>query len=198
MIYFTADTHFADPRIDLLNRPFESVDEMNDTIYNNLYDTLKEDDILYHLGDVSSRHTNLYLQLGWVERFRHLKCKQKYLILGNHDIILTPGQYEYYGNFKVIPPQSIDIDKYSFYCIHTPVDASESDFNLVGHIHGAWKIQRNMLNVGVDVWHYKPVSLDKIIWQHNSIKTYYDKNAFAAEFSTNSKTCDIIRYGKSI
>ena len=33
---------------------------------------------------------------------------------------------------------------------------------LCGHVHEKWKIQGRMINVGVDVWDYKPVPVTEI------------------------------------
>jgi len=36
------------------------------------------------------------------------------------------------------------------YIDHYPTNGKSDIFNVVGHIHGTWKVQRNMVNVGVD------------------------------------------------
>lgn len=62
--------------------------------------------------------------------------------------------------------------------VHYPVDAKSDKMNIVGHIHGLWKVQPNMINVGVDAWHFRPVPETTISFIHNAIKNYYDKNVF--------------------
>ena len=65
---------------------------------------------------------------------------------------------------------------------HYPVNCSDKYFSIVGHIHGLWKIKRNMVNVGVDAWHFKPVSLNEIRFIKSGIdKGYYDENVFYNE-----------------
>jgi calcineurin-like phosphoesterase family protein len=39
---------------------------------------------------------------------------------------------------------------------HRPVD--EGHVILHGHVHGTWRAQGRQLNVGVDVWDYRPVA----------------------------------------
>ena len=42
------------------------------------------------------------------------------------------------------------------------VDDGES-WLLHGHVHGSWKQNERQINVGVDVWDFKPVSHEKIL-----------------------------------
>jgi calcineurin-like phosphoesterase family protein len=78
--YFTSDTHFGHQRIiELSNRPFNSVDEMNEAMIDNWNNVVSDDDVVYHLGDVA---------LGpWVEWDSILTRLNGYkvLIVGNHD-----------------------------------------------------------------------------------------------------------------
>ena len=37
------------------------------------------------------------------------------------------------------------------------------DISLCGHVHDRWKTQDGVINVGVDVWDFKPVSIKQII-----------------------------------
>ena len=33
---------------------------------------------------------------------------------------------------------------------------------ICGHVHNLFKVQKNVINVGVDVWDYKPVSFEQL------------------------------------
>ena len=35
-----------------------------------------------------------------------------------------------------------------------------------------------MINVGVDAWHFKPVSLEEILFTKKAIECHYDDNVF--------------------
>ena len=51
-IYFTSDTHFRHSRIiELCNRPFGDVEEMNEVMIANWNRVVGKDDIIFHLGD---------------------------------------------------------------------------------------------------------------------------------------------------
>lgn len=89
-IYFTSDSHWGHKNIVLgvsewddkekSCRKFMTLEEMNELIVKNINDVVKEDDTLYHLGDWS---------FGGIENIwefrKRIKCKNIYLIPGNHD-----------------------------------------------------------------------------------------------------------------
>ena len=89
-MFFTSDTHFGHSNLcrattkwknaDRVTRDFKSLEAMNDLILKNINDVVGVNDILIHLGDFS---------FGGVEniaKFRlQIKCKNIYLIHGNHD-----------------------------------------------------------------------------------------------------------------
>jgi calcineurin-like phosphoesterase family protein len=85
--FFTSDTHFGHARIiELSNRPFKSVQEMNEIIVHNWNALVRPDDTVYHLGDVA---------LGPIED--SLKYISRLngnitLIVGNHDRMFPPMQ----------------------------------------------------------------------------------------------------------
>jgi len=61
-------------------RDFDTVDDMNEAIVENINDCVKENDTLFHLGDWS------FDGFESIEEFRRkINCKNIHLILGNHD-----------------------------------------------------------------------------------------------------------------
>jgi len=61
-------------------RDFDTLEEMNDLMVQNINDTVGEDDILFHLGDWSFGGFEM------IGKFRGMiKCKNIHLLLGNHD-----------------------------------------------------------------------------------------------------------------
>lgn len=57
--FFIADTHFeSEDIIKMENRPFKSVNEMNDFIVSNWNNVVKENDRVFLLGDVGELKTD--------------------------------------------------------------------------------------------------------------------------------------------
>lgn len=78
--FFTADTHFGHARIiELCERPFKHVDEMNKTIIRNFNERAGEVDTIYLLGDACLGKLDESLSL-----VADIKAKVV-LIPGNHD-----------------------------------------------------------------------------------------------------------------
>lgn len=94
MVYFTSDAHYGHKNIckgvsewvddgtheQQRTRDFNTLEEMNDAIVNGINSVVDENDELYYLGDWSFGG----IQNIWEFRKR-IKCKNIYLILGNHD-----------------------------------------------------------------------------------------------------------------
>jgi len=114
---------------------------------------------------------------------------KKTLIRGNYDrqfsdVIL----YEYFE--EIIAEGDgleIDVDSLKCYATHYPTRAKEDVFNLTAHIHSCWRCQRNMLNVGGFVWHFKPVSFEEIKFIYNAVENFYDDDVWCSNNSINTK-----------
>mgnify|MGYP001205212417 CR=1 FL=1 len=80
MDYLSSDFHFAHTNvIKYCNRPFSSIEEMDDIIIYNINKLVQPDDTLWCLGDFTFKNHDEYRKL--------IKCKNVHLILGNHDKI---------------------------------------------------------------------------------------------------------------
>src|ERR1035437_264782 len=80
MIYFTGDTHFGHANIIThCNRPFLSIQEMDQAIINKWRERVTNNDTVYILGDM--------FFVGRVDYSDYLKMlpEKKHLIIGNHD-----------------------------------------------------------------------------------------------------------------
>jgi len=184
-VWFTSDTHYDDERLDLFGRDilFSSAKEVDDFIISQWNKNINDGDLVIHVGDVALTKNGL-------NKIKELKGT-KWLVKGNYDTPDGTAKFkiddkillEYFDN--VYEDLTIMINKEEVFINHYPTSAKDYLFNIVGHIHGTWKVQRNMVNVGVDAWHFTPVSLDTIKFQMNGIRNFYDQNVFAGEIKSN-------------
>lgn len=170
MIYFISDTHFNHKNIiKYCNRPFDNVEQMNETLVKNWNDIISEEDIVYHLGDFALGSKEFIQKI-----LNKLKGK-KYLIRGNHDK-WSARIYEDFG-FNVLKNAPIKLDEYKLMLSHIPIPDTQIPkgfINLHGHIHNKklyeciekyepskYSLEKH-INISCDVIDFKPISLDRI------------------------------------
>jgi calcineurin-like phosphoesterase family protein len=174
--WLTADLHLGEDRFEVMGRPFTSRGEMIDHMAMHHNFLVKPEDEVYVVGDVCYQKTPEFLHN--IQRFNGIKT----LIRGNHDRVFTDEQLEPYF-VNIIPDGggiAIDIQGIPCYITHYPTEGKPDRFNLVGHIHTAWKYQLNMFNVGVDVNHFRPVDLDRVPFHLEAVSKYYDQDVWVA------------------
>lgn len=184
--WLTADWHLGEDRFELMGRPFTSRDEHIDTLIKNHNALVSPEDTVIVVGDVCYQKTPEFLPL--VAKFNG----KKILIRGNHDKVFTDEQLKpyfstIYAEGEGIPLLAFDGEqKILCYVTHYPTEGVADAFNLVGHIHGAWKYQLNMFNVGVDVNNFRPVDRDRIAFHFNAITKFYDRDVWVAYDQINA------------
>ena len=176
MIYFTSDHHFGHANvIRHCDRPFTSVEEMDEALISNWNNTVTPTDDIYILGDFTMRPA--------AEAYNYLSRLngRKYFIKGNHDRFLKntklyDGVFEWVKDYHVLRH-----DGHKIVLFHYPIAEWDGYFrgaiHLYGHIHNSQKSNdraSNWLafNVGVDVNELKPVSMDEIIQKAKVIQSY--------------------------
>ena len=190
--YFTSDYHFNHANIilytdrkqfynkdkdNILNTTLwvskevalKCLENMNNTLIQNHNEIVKDEDIVYHLGDFCFKGSSI------AYKFEKKLNGRIVHIQGNHDknngvkTLITKAIMEF-GNKTILaqhqPPQ-------------IPEEIPEwCDMVLCGHVHQHWKykIMENIpiINVGVDVWNFKPVSIESILKLYNKIRREID------------------------
>jgi len=182
--YLTADYHFGEDRMELMGRPFSSSAEMIDYIINQHNAIVKPEDEVIVVGDVC--YQKKPDMIPYVSRMNGNKT----LIRGNHDRVIDNSTFCQFfktiideGDGIVMAVKDVPIP---CYITHYPSEGKEDMFNLVGHIHAAWKYQLNMFNVGVDVNHFRPVNIDKIPFHFNAICKFYDEDVWVSYNKINA------------
>ena len=162
MIYFIADTHFYHKNvIAYCNRPFKTIEEMNEVMINNWNRIVKNDDIVYHLGDFSLNNNNI------IDFVKKLNGKI-YLVRGNHD--KKTNSYYNRAGFEVIPTQT-KLDEHKIILSHRPLmdeQIPDGYVNIHGHMHNSdldEKIYSKNKHkcVSVELIDYTPIELNKLI-----------------------------------
>ncbi len=161
MIWFSGDYHLSHKNIiQYCNRPFKSVDEMDNTIFMNLQTSVKSGDILYFLGDLTFDE---YIAEDFFKNFRHIKI---YFIPGNHDskeVITIASEY----CISVSELMDIVIENQPITLCHYAMRVwNKSHFNawqLYGHTHATLDPLGKQYDVGIDNNNFMPVSFEKIV-----------------------------------
>lgn len=170
MKYFIADTHFYhEPIIKFSNRPFKSVEEMNQKLIQNWNETVKSpEDEVYVLGDFvyhgSGEQAN--------EILKQLHGK-KYLIRGNHEEYLDDPKFDKSLFEWIKDYYTFKCDGRKFVLFHYPIlewdDYYIQAIHLYGHVHNidpdyfTKTLGGHAVNVGVDMTGYKPISMDDVV-----------------------------------
>ena len=90
MVFFTADMHFGHRAIiNMQNRPFESVEEMDRVLLQNYNSVVRKNDTVYILGDICH-----HMKVEDADVLIKKMNGKKYLIVGNHDKNYDPRLFE--------------------------------------------------------------------------------------------------------
>ncbi len=187
--FFTSDTHFGHARIiELCNRPFASVEEMNEVMIERWNEVVKPDDVVIHLGDVALGKIAESLPL--IGRLNG----HKVLVPGNHDRIFSGEKEkqrerflpEYEKVFQKVHAEKVwvkfkGVNEWAI-ASHFPYEGDshgndrhadkrplDNGLPLIhGHVHDKWLTNGRMLNVGVDVQDFRPVPESYVLdWVHS-------------------------------
>lgn len=175
MTYFTSDTHFYHKNIiKYCSRPWKTTHEMNEGLITLWNQIVKPEDTVYILGDFSFHNSN--------ERIKQLTNRlngNKILIKGNHDNKIKETNYKELGFVNLLNSEKIYLEDgtqinishypYKNEGDHTKIErfydkrlSDDGNWLLCGHVHTSWKRKKRMINVGVDMWGFQPISLDLI------------------------------------
>lgn len=156
MRWFTSDTHFYHKNIIKFCRPeFDSVEEMNRHLVESWNSVVGDEDTVFHLGDVAFAGTAKTFDI--IDRLKGYKV----LIKGNHDLgrskMKARGFDEVHDSLHLWD----DAHDRPVYLSHKPRYDKLDEWALCGHVHQRWARVGNTVNVGVDVWGYWPITLEK-------------------------------------
>ena len=181
MEYFIADTHFYHYNIiRYCDRPFNTVEEMNEKMIESWNSVVTDNDIVYFLGDFGfgdkEKLSNICAQLNGT----------KILLRGNHDYRRGKQSWREIG-FKEIFSKKVDfanLDISTFFegkidhkigvlsfkniiLSHEPIVVPDDTLNIHGHIHNiplSTELNpKNHFCVSVEMIDYVPITLEQIL-----------------------------------
>ena len=162
-LFIYSDSHFGHANIiHYANRPYASVEEMNEDLIKRWNETVSPDDMVIHLGDFG---------FGPIDRQRRIFERlngEKRLILGNHDGNRT--RMERIGFIDPVKSLDYKLGDTTIHMVHNPANARpEGQFDIVlyGHLHNT-KCEKfdkipTWVNCCVENWDYRPIDMETII-----------------------------------
>lgn len=158
-VFFTSDTHFGHAgALGRFRRPFDSVAAMDAAMIDNWNAVVGPEDEVWHLGDFALR-TPPDRMAALLDRLNGVK----HLIAGNNDgpaTLRLPG-WASVGHYAeiVVEETALVLCHYAF---RTWNGMYRGALNLHGHSHGQLKGLPRQIDVGVDVWEFRPITLARI------------------------------------
>lgn len=172
-LWFTSDSHFSHTNIiKYCNRPFDSVEEMNEKLIENWNSVIGKDDLIFCLGDFA---------LGSEKQTRYILERlngHKVLIKGNHEKSVMCKDYnrnEFNGGIYEILEIKVNDDEVAngfqhivlcHYTMFTFHNSHRGTWQLFGHVHGRLdgdsRISPNQIDVGVDSHNYTPINYKRV------------------------------------
>jgi calcineurin-like phosphoesterase family protein len=168
MIWFTADQHFEhDNIIEYEDRPWKNMREMEKGITEIYNSIVTPDDEVWHLGDLSLVGPE---NVKFYDRIIGNLNGHKHLVLGQSHDRCKPFYYVNRGFISVHTAIKLNVGRHDIICAHDPavwnaLPNKDEVIFLCAHVHKFFKSikERKTVNVGVDVWDFKPVSLAEIL-----------------------------------
>ena len=154
--WYTADLHLSDAGVlRFFERPFRSLTEMNHAIIDGLAARLKHDDDLWVLGDVADADQG---GAAIAATLLNQLPGRKHLVRGNHDDARITG-LPWTSQHDLVEVQD---GPERFVLCHYPLlswnGARQGAIQLFGHLHDRWPGSDRQVNVGVELWDYRPVT----------------------------------------
>lgn len=175
-LWFISDTHYCHRNIvrgisewtpNRGQRDFDTLDEMNDTLVNNINTLVQPNDILFHLGDWSFQGREK------VGEFRdRLNVRDIRLVLGNHDERIRNDKKGEFGHLftKTYRMTELTVMNQVFVLSHYPLatysGVGKGFMHLHGHCHSTPERRfgkGKMMDIGVDGHNLLPYTVEEVI-----------------------------------
>jgi len=157
--FFTSDTHFNHANIiRFCNRPFSSVEEMDEAMISNWNAVVGRTDLVIHCGDFA---------FGSQSRIQEIAGRlngEIILVLGNHDnqraLSKLSRFHSVHDDLEVVIDGALVVLHH--YAKRTWNKMGYGSYHFFGHSHGNLPPLGRSIDVGVDVWGFRPVKFHEI------------------------------------
>ena len=169
MIYYISDLHFGHQRvIEMDGRPFETIEQMDETIMERWNERVTEEDDVYIVGDFA--YHNAYTASWYLRRLRG----RKHLIIGNHDYNTVQDE-KALECFASVEKMLRITDNGRTVCLcHYPIAEWNGKRHGGYHVYGHLHVRRDevyafmsrfdrALNAGCMLSGYRPATLEELI-----------------------------------
>ena len=158
-IFITSDTHFHHANIiKYCNRPFKDTFQMDECMIENWNKVVKQEDKVYHLGDVYFPKFKSEADL----LFKRLNGT-KVLILGNHDKGKDQLLLRYFSriySYRILPEFKLML---SHVPIHKDSLQRRCELNVHGHTHDKGSPEGPYKSACVELHNYTPVYIESFL-----------------------------------
>jgi calcineurin-like phosphoesterase family protein len=159
VLFFTSDHHFGHGGArGLFARPFATTTAMDAAMVARWNEVVGPDDEVWHLGDFAVRQSAARMN-----ELLAVLAGTKHLIIGNNDGPATTGLPQW---ASVQHYAELEADDAWLILCHYPLRSwnrmNRGALNLHGHSHGRLAPLPRQVDVGVDVWDFRPITLDQI------------------------------------
>ena len=170
-LWFTSDHHFGHEKIRFYcERPFESVEAMDEAMIANWNGVVEAKDTVYHLGDL------FLCEVAEAKRIRNRLNGSICLIRGNHDKTAEQMKtaFEWMKDYYELKVEDKDIEDereagkqriiLCHYAFRVWNKSNRGSWHLYGHSHGGLPDDPNSLSfdAGVDCHDFRPISYEEV------------------------------------
>lgn len=182
-LWFTSDTHYNHANIcsattkwkdPVTLREFKTLEHMNSHLAGNINEVVRQDDILFHLGDWS------FGGFESIEQFRNqIVCQNVHIVTGNHDHHIENNRGDCrklfssvnkYVELNVKWPVGPEMHDANFVLMHFPIaswnNMARGAIHLHGHVHfnPNMRLQEGkMMDVGCDGNMLYPIQMNEVL-----------------------------------
>ena len=150
--FFTSDEHLGHKNIiEYCNRPFASVDEMDETIIQRHNEVVGKDDVVVHGGDFT------LVAKAKAQKYTSRLQGQHIFLHGSHDNWLDRPFLDIWE--KTLDGQHIIV---CHYAMRVWPRSHHNSWQLYGHSHGKLEPVGKQWDIGVDNNNFYPLSLEQI------------------------------------